>query len=220
MANGHNMFIATRLGRTEKQHAATYYNFMAPQSGSVIVDMGSGIGEHGAYFSAFDPTLVVINIVNDEILIEKMISLGRHCVHTSYTDTKLPDESVDIVMFNESLGYEPLADSFKEAFRILRPNGEVVIKDFSITDPKISAFELDKWGYSIRKDYEIIKAAEDAGLSLLALFHPTYYMQHWDDLHAANEHVEASVKLHHPSELPLCTSLIKFKKGTLNGRAD
>ena len=38
MANGHNMFIATRLGRTEKQHAAAYYNFMAPQPGSVIVN--------------------------------------------------------------------------------------------------------------------------------------------------------------------------------------
>ena len=220
MGNGHNMFIATRLGRTEKQHAATYYNFMAPQSGSVIVDMGSGIGEHGAYFSAFDPTLVVINIVNDETLIEKMISLGRHCIHTSYTDTKLPDESVDIVMFNESLGYEPLADSFKEAFRILRPNGEVVIKDFSITDPKLSSFKLDKWGYSIRKDYDIIKAAEDNGLSFLMLFHPVFYMQHLDELSANNEHAKASNEQHPTSDLPLCTSLIKFKKGTLNGRAD
>ena len=220
MRNGCNMFIAARLGRTERQHASVYYKFMDPQPGSVIADMGSGIGEHGAYFSSFDPTLVTINIVNDETLIEKMISLGRHCINTSYVNTKLPDESVDIVMFNESLGYEPLGDAFKEAFRILRRNGEVVIKDFSITDPRLSAFSLDKWGYSVRKDYEIIKAAEQNGLSLLELLHPIYYMQHWEELVSVNGHTKISNGQHSTAELPLCVSLLKFKKGKLNGKSD
>lgn len=220
MVNGANMFIATRLAPSEQEHAIAYYQFMQPKHSAVIVDMGSGIGEHGEWFRAIDSSLRIINIVNDSSLMDIMKSSGRPCIYASYVETGLPDQCADIVMFNESLGYEPLNQGFREAARILKDGGEVIIKDFSIVDPLMSGFTLDNWEYRINKDDEIIAEAANHGLSIHTLIHPAVYIKHWYDMIEASERIKGSASEHDPDGLPLCTSLFKFKKGKLNGRVD
>lgn len=219
MANGAFLFNATRLAPTEAEHCRIYYDFVQPQQGAVIVDLGCGSGEVGAWFQHFDPTLRVVNVVNDSSLIAHMLRLGRECVNASMDATPLPDGIADNVMFNESIGYVPLEAAFKEAARLLKPGGVLTIKDFSIVDPNQVKFHLDNWDYTISQPSEFITKAMSAGFSVQALIHPPIFTKHWYDIMEKSEVAKESAMRHDPRNLPLCTVLYRFVKGPLNGKS-
>jgi SAM-dependent methyltransferase len=219
MENGAFLFNATRLASSEQEHCRLYYDFVQPASGSFIVDLGCGVGEVGAWFQHFNPTLSVLNVVNDPALIRQMKFWGRRCLNKSMDATDLPDAVADIVMFNESIGYVPLDAAFKEAARILCSGGVLAIKDFSITDPKKKTIHLADWDYSIRQPEDFIRAATEAGFSVQAMLHPPMFTKHWYDIMDKSEVARVSAMQHDPSKLPLCTALYRFVKGELDGRS-
>lgn len=219
MANGANLFNATRLAPTEMEHCRIYYDFVQPKPGAIIVDLGCGVGEVGAWFQWFDPSLHVMNVVNDASLIARMTELKRDCINRSMDDTGLPEGMADNVMFNESIGYVPLEAAFKEAARLLKPGGTLTIKDFSITDPQVQKFHLDNWDYTISQPTEFITKAMAAGFSVQALIHPPIFTKHWYEIMEKSEVAKESAMRHDPSQLPLCTVLYRFVKGELNGRS-
>lgn len=219
MDNGAYLFNAARLAPTEEEHCKLYYKFVQPSEGALIVDLGSGIGEVGAWFQKFDPTLHVVNVVNDRELIKHMLGMGRHFVFTSMDETDLPDSYADNVMFNESIGHVSLEAAFKEASRILRTGGVLTIKDFSPVSPATSRLHLDQWGYTIHSPEDFICEATKAGFSVQALIHPPMFTKHWYDIMEKSEVARESAMLHNPDELPICMVMYRFIKGELNGRA-
>jgi precorrin-6B methylase 2 len=90
MENGAYLFNATRLAPTEEEHCKLYYDFVQPVSDALIVDLGCGSGAVGAWFNKFDPSLRVMNVVNDESLIQHMREHGRVCLNKSMDNTELP----------------------------------------------------------------------------------------------------------------------------------
>lgn len=219
MSNGAFLFNATRLAPTEEEHCHIYYGFVQPKPGALMVDLGCGVGEVGAWFQKFDPSLMVVNVVNDETLIDRMISLGRTCVNKSMDDTGLVAGMADNVMFNESIGHVSLKAAFAEAARLLKDGGTLTIKDFSITNPAIPDLHLGSWDYSIRQPEMFITEAYNSGFSLQALVHPPMYTKHWFDIINGNPAAKQSAMMHDPAKLPLCTVLYRFVKGSLNGRS-
>lgn len=219
MENGAYLFNATRLAPTEEEHCKLYYEFVGPASGATIVDLGCGIGEVGAWFKKFDPTLQVVNVVNDENLIAKMLEMDRACLLSSMDETDLPDGIADNVTFNESIGYVTLEAAFKEAARLLRSGGVMTIKDFTIVNPATSRIHLDNWDYTIRQPEDYIREATKAGFSVQALVHPPMFTKHWYDIMDKSEVARESAMRHDPAKLPLCTVLYRFVKGELNGRS-
>ena len=217
--NGAYMFNATRLAPTEHEHIQLYYEFMQPKNNDVIVDMGCGSGEYGYKLNEIDSSLRVINITNDDKMIAFMKNANRECIHTSYENTTLADNSADIVMFNESIGHIGLLAIFPEISRILKNKGLLVIKDFSITHPYKTTIDLDAWNYTIRQPVELIHVAAQFGFSVESLIHPPIYIKHWYDLMNNNNIIKQSALQHDPKELPLCTSLYRFIKGGLNGQS-
>lgn len=219
MANGANLFNATRLAPTEAEHCKIYYDFVNPNPNALIVDLGCGVGEVGAWFQKFDPSLHVLNVVNNDALIERMVSLKRDCINRSMDDTDLPDGIADNVMFNESIGHVPLMAAFKEAARLLKDGGVLTIKDFSITDPMTAELYLHNWDYTISQPAAFAAAAAQSGFSMQALIHPPMFTKHWFDIIEKSDVAKASAMNHDPSKLPLCTVLYRFIKGELNGRS-
>jgi SAM-dependent methyltransferase len=219
MQNGANMFIATRLAPTEAEHISQYYSFMHPKPYSVVVDLGCGSGECGALLQGIDPTLRVINVVNDQALIDYMVSKRRICINSSFENTPLPDGCADYVMFNESIGYGDLDAVFQEAHRLLQDGGVVTIKDFTVIDPLDSHVFLENWSYTIRQPSEYIAAAYRSGFSVEAMLHPPSYTKHWFEIMEQSEAAKESALRHDPKNLPLCTVLYRLVKGKLSGRS-
>ena len=217
MANNANLFNATRLAPTEKEHIEIYYRFINPPHNALIVDLGCGSGECGHLLQGIDPSLRIVNVVNNDALINLMEGLGRVCLNASFEATGLESEIADVVMFNESIGYGNIDVAFKEAHRVLKSNGILTIKDFSITDPKSTFSYLHDWGYVIHQPPTYIAAAYNNGFSIDQLIHPPIYTKHWFDIMEKSDVARESALKHDPKKLPLCTALYKFKKGNLSG---
>lgn len=219
MENGAYLFNAARLAPTEEEHCRLYYDFVHPEPNALIVDLGCGSGEVGAWFNKLDPSLRVMNVVNDDTLIKHMRELGRVCLNKSMDDTELPGGAADNVMFNESIGHVRLGAAFKEAARLLKPGGTLTIKDFSINDHSLPWLHLEQWGYTIHRPEDFIREAHHAGFSVQALIHPPMFTKHWHDIMEKSDVAKDSAMLHNPDELPICMVLYRFVKGDLDGRS-
>jgi ubiquinone/menaquinone biosynthesis C-methylase UbiE len=214
---GYKLFNAARIAPTEKEHARAYYDFMAPQSNSFIVDMGAGTGQCGVLLQELDPSLEVLNVVNDPALIKLMQNLQLDCLYASFEDTGIPAASADVVMFNESIGHGNLDKALFEAARVLRAGGELFIKDFTPVDASKETISFDSWGYKIHRQDLFISTAYKNGFNLVAVKHPKMYTKYWFDIIAENNIEYVCDYDRH--DMPLCVVLYKFVKGGLNGQS-
>lgn len=213
--NGAQMFICARLAPTEEQHAVVYHDFMRPPAGSLIVDMGCGIGGLGHYLQIIDPTLRIVNVTNEPRLIERLKELTRYYVDASFESTGLPDGLADYVMFNESIGYGDLDALMAESARILKDGGKLIIKDFSPLRSSDEVVDYEAWDYRSKRPDIVLSAAYKQGLNAEVLWHPVTYMQHWNEFMCANtDMLEVWGK---DKVLPLCQTMYKFTKGDLRG---
>jgi len=217
LTRGYKLFNAARIAPTEKEHARAYYNFMSPQSNSRIVDMGAGTGQCGVLLQEIDPSLDVLNVVNDPALVRLMKNLQLPCIHASFEDTKLPAACADVVMFNESIGHGDLDKALSEASRVLRAGGELFIKDFTPVDSGKETISFDSWGYKIHRQDLFISTAYKNGFNLVAVKHPKMYTKYWFDIIAENNIEYVCDYDRH--DMPLCVVLYKFVKGGLNGQS-
>lgn len=215
---GHWLFNAARLAPSEAEHAIYYHRYISPEQNAVIVDMGAGSGELGAMFNCIDPSMRVINVVNDPSLIMLMRGLNRECVEASFESTGLPDSCADIVMFNESIGHGDLNAALKEAYRVLKPEGTLTIKDFTPVAPKAEVIEFPSWEYVLHRVDTVINTAYKIGLTLENCSTPPMYTKHYFDIIRSKSTVE-HLSDYDAKNLPFCMVLYKFKKGSLCGKS-
>ena len=179
--------------------------------------MGAGTGECGVLLQELDPSLEILNVVNDPALIKLMQNLQLDCLYASFEDTSIPAQTADVVMFNESIGHGDLDKALAEAARVLRTDGELFIKDFTPVDPSKKAISFDSWGYKIHRQDLFINAAYKNGFNLVAVKHPKMYTKYWFDIIAENNIEYVCDYDRH--DMPLCVVLYKFVKGSLNGQS-
>jgi len=217
LRKGNKLFNAALLADTEKDHVRAYYEFMQPESNSFIIDMGAGTGYCGELLQNIDPSLEVLNIVNDPTLIKLMKESGLNCLYESFENTSIEKDFADIVMFNESIGHGDLHRCMAEASRTLRHNGMLTIKDFTTTNQTQEVLSFESWGYNVYRQDIMIGVAYQHGFSLVEIKHPKMYTKHWFDI-AKSNNVEYVVN-YDAQNMPLCSVLYKFIKGNLNGRS-
>lgn len=150
------------------------------QPGDVVLDAGCGVGGTAMWLAEHRGASVVgITPVAGQVERARRYAgerdLGERVrfEQGDYRDVPLPDASVDVVWFQESLVHSAEKERvFREAARVLRPGGRVVVAEYLRVGRPLSPHQerlLDVWcrGWAmgdLASGFELVAAAERAGL--------------------------------------------------------
>ena len=160
-----------KLADTDAEHCAILLDHMAPPPGARILDAGCGIGEVARLMCEQRPDLefTLLNISQYQL---DLAPPGMPKLLASFDDIPAPDQSFDAVMFNHAICHA--ADwltTFREAARVLRPGGRVLIYDMERQhgDNHLLAQHTHStaWPWQQTRD-----TASQAGLSLVGVWFP------------------------------------------------
>ena len=147
-----------------------------PKRGETVLDLGSGAGID-AFLAARDvgPEGTVIGVDMTPAMIDRA---RANASKGGYTNVEfrlgeiehlpLPDASVDVIVSNCVVNLSPEKDRvFREAFRVLRPGGRMLVSDLVLEQPlpketreSIEAYVGCIAGASLKDDYlQLIRAA-------------------------------------------------------------
>lgn len=121
----------------DKEHLKLLLSLVNPQNNETILDLGTGSGYVAfALSEKFNECKVIgMDIVTDtlsrnrEIISKSRIS-NLEFIDYDGTIFPLPDSSIDCIITRYALHHFPdIENSFKEIYRILKPNGKLVIAD-------------------------------------------------------------------------------------------
>lgn len=172
--HGLNLLLSYWFHDNEYEHCKIHWNHIGNPDSGVYVDMGSGIGTFGYNISKLMPNLKIYNVTNSLFqhryqlnLFQSTDSKSLESKHESFTKTSFGDNSVDIITFNESFGYENLNETFAEVSRILKPGGKLFIKEcFVLKNKPQIIYEWEKiWNYVWYPADEIILGGQNHNLN-------------------------------------------------------
>lgn len=118
---------------------------------SIVLDAGCGVGGTAIYLAKnFDCKVTGISITPRQIDLAKKNAMKEGLESLTnfqvmdFCRTNLPDESFDVVIGMESIVYaEPKSAFLKEAFRLLRPGGSLVLAENLQGKEKLTQSEYD-----------------------------------------------------------------------------
>ena len=152
LAHGINVFQASLLNDSEQDTVQMIHDLLQPHDDSVILDMGAGCGGVAKIMLNINDTLKFICVTNSKFqneYIEEFKSKSIASIFCDFHHVPLPDESVDYIMFNETIGYGDLTKLIFESNRLLKKGGRLIIKDFLNYSEKDYLFTLSNWGYKL-----------------------------------------------------------------------
>lgn len=145
-AAGFAFFHASRLHVDESVHVELLFGAFGDSRNKAFVDMGCGIGTAGHWvLSRGAKSYIGVNVEPRQVEVAR--NAGLQISQCSMAQTGLPDNSADVVLFLESLGYVDQRLALREAVRVLRNGGEIWIKDFCLFPGNPVEALQQAWGY-------------------------------------------------------------------------
>jgi cyclopropane fatty-acyl-phospholipid synthase-like methyltransferase len=162
-----------------------------------VLDAGCGVGGSAIWLAREIGCSVTGITLSGHQVAEATKNAAKHKVSDKvkfevrdYTATGYPDESFDVVWAVESVCHaEDKADFIREAYRVLKPGGRLILADFFNAKVQFTPTEqalMDEWvsGWSVRSlaySGDFRKAMEETGFKNI-------------DMEDATEHVRPSAK--------------------------
>jgi SAM-dependent methyltransferase len=105
-----------------------------------ILDAGCGIGTTLKYLSEKNPDVSLSGLNISKAQIEKCredgLSESIELSVASYDDMPYEADTFDLILFDQSIGYRPLVDTYREVARVLKTGGKAIVSDMcQIDDP-------------------------------------------------------------------------------------
>jgi ubiquinone/menaquinone biosynthesis C-methylase UbiE len=103
---------------------------MLTNSNQIVLELGAGFGRHTSVIINCDVKLIVLDISDVALDINRKIHKNLYgSLNSSIDNIQLPDQSVDVVISCESLSYADPERVNKEILRVLKPGGHLIVID-------------------------------------------------------------------------------------------
>lgn len=154
----------------DAEHVFQLLQWLAPPQGAMVIDAGSGVGEVARIMSSMRPDLafLLINLSPMQIALSPQED-GEHFYHLladcQDLSDHVPDEFAQAVMFSSSLCQMDAALALAEAYRVLAPEGVLLINDMVRTDDRMDTMEEVLAARVMQQD-ELNTLVEQTGFSI------------------------------------------------------
>ena len=121
------------VGKFNRDAFGKYYSEIQKiltNSNQIVLELGAGYGRHTSVIINCDVKLIVLDISDVALDINKKIHKNLYgSLNSSIDNIPLPDQSVDVVISCESLSYADPEKVNNEILRVLRPGGHLIVID-------------------------------------------------------------------------------------------
>ena len=121
------------VSKFNKDAFSKYYSEiqkMLTNSNHTVLELGAGYGRHTSVIVNCDVKLIVLDISDVALDINKKIHKNLYeTLNSSIDNIPLPDQSVDVVISCESLSYADPERVNNEILRVLKPGGSLIVID-------------------------------------------------------------------------------------------
>lgn len=165
VASGHSTFATHMYGRNDQDHAKYLLSMLNAPRGGRVVDMGCGVGEVSRWMKIYRPDLyfTLVNLSRKQLEMCPPSLDGFIRLYADATNTRLTAAYYDRVMFNTALVQMDKTQALREACRILKPGGRVMLSECLRISGDNGEWTPLLQGY-VPTYRELEQAAFDAGL--------------------------------------------------------
>jgi ubiquinone/menaquinone biosynthesis C-methylase UbiE len=131
LSQGIRVLQGNRFAQTEIEHLEKLADYMALNGEREVADMGCGFGEVSVYLSRKMPQTHFWLVNINQAQIEECPSGEKFTLlREDMCSSSIPDESVDLIMFNYSLCHVAPIFALREAARIGRDKARLFVYDY------------------------------------------------------------------------------------------
>lgn len=190
-AQGVQLLAYWRMADSEAEHARLFLDALDPPLGARVVDLGCGTGRLAQLCHELRPDLAWTLVNIDDWQLSQASQWGAPILR-DMTDTGLPDGEFDAVVVGYAMGYCNPVLLLREASRLLRDDGVLVLHELYSGDAQVQRLGVEAMKFRVYAPADIKLLAEIGGFDLV--------MAYDDPFQAPGEAVASAAPIFHQFE--------------------